>query len=110
MPASDDAEEQRRLADSVGAAMLIVLDALPPAERVAFVLHDMFNLPFDDIATGRRPLADGGAPAREPRPPPRARRVRRAGGATASANWSTPSSPPRSAAISPRCSPCSIPT
>ena len=59
MPAMDDAEEQRRLADSVGAAMLIVLDALPPAERVAFVLHDMFNLPFDDIAAvvGRSPAA-----------------------------------------------------
>ena len=38
------------LADSIGAALLILLDALPPAERVAFVLHDMFDVPFDDIA------------------------------------------------------------
>ncbi|HEX3672522.1 MAG TPA: sigma-70 family RNA polymerase sigma factor [Candidatus Cybelea sp.] len=43
-------EEEALLADSIGAAMLILLDALPPAERVAFVLHDMFEVPFDDIA------------------------------------------------------------
>jgi RNA polymerase sigma-70 factor (ECF subfamily) len=39
------------LADSVGLALLIVLDALTPSERLAFVLHDMFVVPFDDIAT-----------------------------------------------------------
>lgn len=38
------------LADSIGLAMLVVLEALPPAERVAFVLHDLFDLPFDEIA------------------------------------------------------------
>ena len=38
------------MADSVGLAMLVVLDTLPPAERVAFVLHDMFAVPFDQIA------------------------------------------------------------
>lgn len=38
------------LADSIGLAMLVVLEALPPAERVAFVLHDLFELPFDEIA------------------------------------------------------------
>ena len=38
------------LADSVGLALLVVLDTLTPAERLAFVLHDMFDLPFDDIA------------------------------------------------------------
>jgi RNA polymerase sigma factor (sigma-70 family) len=43
-------EEEAILADSIGVAMLILLDALPPAERVAFVLHDMFDVPFDDIA------------------------------------------------------------
>src|SRR5215472_6755054 len=37
------------LADSVGVALLTVLETLTPAERVAFVLHDMFDLPFDDI-------------------------------------------------------------
>jgi len=47
------------LADSIGVALLILLDALPPAERVAFVLHDMFDVPFDDIAAivGRTPQA-----------------------------------------------------
>jgi len=43
--------DQAELADAVGAAMLVVLDALGPAERVAFVLHDVFAVPFDDIAT-----------------------------------------------------------
>jgi RNA polymerase sigma factor (sigma-70 family) len=43
-------EEEAMLADSIGIAMVILLDALPPAERVAFVLHDMFDVPFDDIA------------------------------------------------------------
>jgi RNA polymerase sigma-70 factor (ECF subfamily) len=44
------AEEERVLADSVGLALLVVLETLTPAERVAFVLHDMFDLPFDEIA------------------------------------------------------------
>jgi RNA polymerase sigma-70 factor (ECF subfamily) len=46
----DTIEREQRLADSVGLALLIVLDRLAPAERVAFVLHDMFDLPFDTIA------------------------------------------------------------
>lgn len=52
-------EEEALLADSIGAAMQILLDALQPAERVAFVLHDMFDVPFDDIAAivGRTPEA-----------------------------------------------------
>ena len=48
--ASYDPEYQLALGDSVGLAMLVVLETLGPAERVAFVLHDMFDLPFDDIA------------------------------------------------------------
>lgn len=47
---ADGAERERLLADSVGQAMLVVLDTLDPAERVAFVLHDMFAIPFDTIA------------------------------------------------------------
>jgi RNA polymerase sigma factor (sigma-70 family) len=43
-------EEEAMLADSIGVALLILLDALPPAERVAFVLHDMFDVPFDEVA------------------------------------------------------------
>ncbi len=47
---SGDPEQQALLADSVGIALLVVLDTLTPAERLAFVLHDMFGLPFDEIA------------------------------------------------------------
>jgi RNA polymerase sigma factor (sigma-70 family) len=43
-------EEEALLADSLGVALLMLLDTLSPAERVAFVLHDMFDVPFDDIA------------------------------------------------------------
>jgi RNA polymerase sigma factor (sigma-70 family) len=52
-------EEEALLADSVGLALLVVLDTLTPAERLAFVLHDMFDLPFEDIAAivGRTPAA-----------------------------------------------------
>jgi len=52
-------EEEALLADSVGLALLVVLDSLPPAERLAFVLHDTFGLPFAEIApmVGRTPAA-----------------------------------------------------
>ena len=52
-------EEEALLADSVGLALLVVLDTLAPAERLAFVLHDMFGLPFEEIApmVGRTPAA-----------------------------------------------------
>ncbi|HYT71091.1 MAG TPA: sigma-70 family RNA polymerase sigma factor [Gemmatimonadales bacterium] len=52
-------EHDALLADSVGPALLVVLETLAPAERVAFVLHDMFDLPFDEIApiVGRSPAA-----------------------------------------------------
>ena len=52
-------EQEAMLADSVGLAMLVVLDNLAPAERVAFVLHDTFGLPFGEIAaiTGRTPAS-----------------------------------------------------
>jgi len=54
-----DPEHQALLADSVGLALLVVLDTLEPAERLAFVLHDMFDLPFNEIAPllGRSPNA-----------------------------------------------------
>ncbi|HUZ03496.1 MAG TPA: sigma-70 family RNA polymerase sigma factor [Thermomicrobiaceae bacterium] len=45
-----DPEREALLADSIGLALLVVLDTLSPAERVAFVLHDMFAVPFEDIA------------------------------------------------------------
>jgi RNA polymerase sigma factor (sigma-70 family) len=46
----DDPEHEVVLAESVGAALLVVLDLLSPAERVAFVLHDVFAVPFDEVA------------------------------------------------------------
>ncbi|MFZ3498309.1 sigma-70 family RNA polymerase sigma factor [Streptomyces sp. 5.8] len=45
-----DPEQEVLLADSVGLALLVVLESLAPAERLAFVLHDMFSVPFDEIA------------------------------------------------------------
>jgi len=54
-----DPEQEVLLTDSVGLALLVVLEMLPPAERLAFVLHDMFAVPFDEIApiVGRSPAA-----------------------------------------------------
>ncbi|HXI20250.1 MAG TPA: sigma-70 family RNA polymerase sigma factor, partial [Gemmatimonadales bacterium] len=54
-----DPEEEAQLADSVGLALLVVLNRLAPAERLAFVLHDMFDVPFEEIASmvGRTPAA-----------------------------------------------------
>ena len=76
-----DPEHEALLADSVGLAMLVVLDTLTPGERLAFVLHDMFAVSFEEIApiVGRSPMAarqlasrarrrvqgTGGAPARD---------------------------------------------
>jgi RNA polymerase sigma factor (sigma-70 family) len=78
--AGTDPEHQALLADSVGIALQVVLDTLSPAERLAFVLHDMFAVPFDEIAAmlkrspeatrqlasrARRRVRDG-APAPDP--------------------------------------------
>jgi RNA polymerase sigma factor (sigma-70 family) len=54
-----DPEQEALLSDSVGLALLVVLETLTPAERLAFVLHDMFAVPFDEIApiVGRSPDA-----------------------------------------------------
>ena len=54
-----DAEQEAILAESVGLALLVVLETLGPAERLAFVLHDMFAVPFEEIAAivGRTPAA-----------------------------------------------------
>src|SRR5213594_4138207 len=48
--AGGDPEQEAALADSVGLALLVVLDMLTPAERLAFVLHDLFAMPFEEIA------------------------------------------------------------
>src|SRR2546423_2323152 len=58
-------EEEALIADGVGLALLAVLETLSPPERLAFVLHDMFAVPFDEIATivGRSPAATASSPA-----------------------------------------------
>ena len=55
----EDPEQQALIADSVGLAMLVVIETLEPSERLAFVLHDMFAVPFDEIGpiVGRSPEA-----------------------------------------------------
>jgi len=57
--AATSPEDEALLADSVGLALLVVLDSLAPSERLAFVLHDMFGVPFEEIApiVGRTPVA-----------------------------------------------------
>jgi RNA polymerase sigma factor (sigma-70 family) len=71
-----DPEHDAVVADSVGLALLLVLDALAPAERIAFVLHDLFDVPFDEIAAilDRSPAAARQLASRG------RRRVRRADG------------------------------
>ena len=67
-----DPEQEALLADLIGAALLVILQRLSPAERLAFVLYDMFDLPFAEIApiVGR---SENTAAQVGPRPPPRAR-------------------------------------
>ena len=75
-----DPEQEAILADSVGLALLVVLETLTPAERLSFVLHDMFAVPFEEIApiVGRTPQAArqlasrAGAACKAPRPSPTA--------------------------------------
>src|SRR5438034_10667816 len=64
-----DPEHEALLADSVGLALLVVLETLTPPERLAFVLHDMFAVPFDEIGPDRGPLTGRGQAARQPGTP-----------------------------------------
>ena len=107
-----DPEQEALLPDSVGLALLIVLDTLSPPERLAFVLHDMFALPFEQIAPIVDRSPDAHPPARQPGPPSRPaapdlsrRRPRRA----ASGHRCLPRRLAR-AVTSSASSPCSIPT
>jgi RNA polymerase sigma factor (sigma-70 family) len=109
--AASDPEEEALLAESIGLALLVVLDTLSPAERVAFVLHDMFGVPFEEIApiVGRKRRRPAGwRAARAAACKGRTRAPRRAGSGTP--GWSTRSSPPPATASSTRCSPSSTPT
>jgi RNA polymerase sigma-70 factor, ECF subfamily len=58
-PQAVDPQQEAELADSVGLALLVVLDTLDPAERLAFVLHDLFGVPFDEVAV----IVDRSVPA-----------------------------------------------
>jgi RNA polymerase sigma factor (sigma-70 family) len=71
--AGSDPEHEAVLAESIGLALLIVLDTLSPAERVAFVLHDIFGVPFEEIA----PIVGRTAPAARQLASRARRRVRR---------------------------------
>ena len=107
-----DPEHEALLADSVGLALLVVLETLTPAERLAFVLHDMFAVPFDEIA----PIVDRSPEAARQLASRARRRVQRRGAraptptSPPSARSSMRSSPPRATATSRRCSRCSTPT
>ena len=81
-----DPEAEHRLAEAVGLALMVVLQKLQPAERVAFVLHDMFELPFEQIGpiVGRSPGA-----ARQLASRARRRTARARPPATGSSRWPT---------------------
>jgi RNA polymerase sigma factor (sigma-70 family) len=104
-------EQEAILADSVGLALLVVLDTLTPAERLSFVLHDMFGMPFEEIA----PIVDR-TPAAARQLASRARRrvlaPRRSRIPTlrSSARSSPPFSPRLGLVTSTPCLPCSTPT
>jgi RNA polymerase sigma factor (sigma-70 family) len=103
-----DPEHEALLADSIGPALLVVLETLAPAERVAFVLHDMFAVPFNQVA----PIL-GRSPTTARQLASRARRRVRGGGKTTMpislvrGKSSTPSSLPHVTAISTHFSQCS---
>jgi RNA polymerase sigma factor (sigma-70 family) len=106
-----DPEYQALLAESVGLALMVVLDKLAPAERVAFVLHDVFAIPFDQIA----PIVGRSTPATRQLASRARARVRQHEGrrrptGCARRRSSTPSSPPPGRATSTGCSRCSTPT
>ena len=98
------------MAESVGLALLVVLDTLSPAERLAFVLHDMFAVPFDEIATilGRSPNATKQLASRA-RQRVQAADATLSAGVTPRPDWSRPSWLPPATATSPHSSRCWIP-
>ena len=106
-----DPEHEALLADSVGLALLVVLETLTPAERLAFVLHDMFAVPFDEIA----PIVDRSPDAARQLASRARRRVRAEhpipdADPERSTRSSTPSWPPRARVTSRACSRCSTRT
>ena len=90
------------MAESVGLALLVVLDRLTPAQRVAFVLHDVFAVPFEEIATvvDRSPVAAKKLASRA-RDPVRGADIGRSPGGTPSSTAPAPAPAPRDAAAAP---------
>jgi RNA polymerase sigma-70 factor (ECF subfamily) len=89
LPAADNLEREELIADSVGVAMLVVLETLTPAERVAFVLHDMFNISFDEIGPviGRASTAARQLASRAPTGPGCTRQAGGRPGAATRSRW-----------------------
>ena len=113
-PAPVDPEADALLAEKMGEAMQVVLDALAPAERAAFVLHDVFGYPFDEISavmgrsgTAVRQLASRARRKVQGVPEPAASQAASVPRATGS---STRFSPPPAAGILPPCCRSSLPT
>ena len=113
-PSAGDPERGALVADSIGPALMLVLDSLDPDERLAFVLHDLFGVPFGEIASHRRTLGGRHPPAGEPRPPAASRGSGGRGPcrrppmiSPASASWSMPSWPHPGRATSRPCCPYS---
>jgi len=94
---ADRPEDEAILADSIGPALLVILDTLDPAERLAFVLHDMFAVPFDEIASIVGRYAGCSPAARQPGSSPGAggRRIGRHRSRSVSEKSWPRSSPPR---------------
>jgi RNA polymerase sigma factor (sigma-70 family) len=110
-PDGTDPEHDALVADSVGLAFLVVLETLKPAERLAFVLHDIFEVPFEEIA----PIVDCSPDAARQLASRARRRVQKERTvpmptSRPSGRSSTLSRPPRARATSRRCSKSSIPT
>ena len=105
-------EEEALMADSVGLALLVVLETLSPAERLAFVLHDMFDLPFDEIAprSSGRPRRPDNSPAELAGVSGASNPRGRTAISSVSARSSMPSFEPRVPVTLTASSPCSIPT
>jgi RNA polymerase sigma factor (sigma-70 family) len=104
-----DPEREVLLADAVGSAMMVVLDTLSPPERVAFVLHDLFAISFEDVSAIVGRSVDATRHSRAAREGACRGRERGRKSSRPSAKSPRPSWPLRATAISRRSSPCSIP-
>ncbi len=110
-PGAASPEDEAVLSDTLGPALLLVLDALAPTERLAFVLHDLFAVPFEDIAPiiDRSPAAAASSPA-GPGDASKAETRCPMGTGVVNKRWSRLSSQPPAMGTSKPSSACSTPT